>query len=298
MRVAVTGASGLIGTALTSSLTADGHEVRRLVRRDVHGPDEVRWDPERGTVDTAGLAGVDAVVHLAGAPIGRPWTKAHKRRIMDSRVNGTQAIARAAAELDPRPGVLVSASGVHYYAGQGDQPVDESSLAGKGFLTDVVIAWEAAADPARAAGIRVVHARNGVVVSRRGGAFLPLLRVFRLGLGGRMGSGKQYWSWIALTDMVRALRFVIDRADLAGPVNLTAPNPVTNAEIARALGAVLHRPAVLPVPQPVLRLALGQMSTEVLDSIRAVPGRLLEAGFEFRYPTIKAALEGELRNPA
>ncbi|MGH8836321.1 MAG: TIGR01777 family oxidoreductase [Actinomycetes bacterium] len=295
MRVAVTGASGLIGTALTSNLTADGHEVRRLVRREVRGPDEVHWDPVAGTVDLAGLAGVDAVVHLASAPIGRLWTKGYQRQILDSRVNGTRTIARAVAELEPPPRVLLSASGIHYYSGRDAAPCDESSPPGAGFLTDVVLAWEAAADPAREAGIRVVHSRNGVVVSDHGGAFLPLIRLFRLGVGGRMGSGRQYWSWIALTDMVRALRFILDRDDLGGPVNVTGPNPVTNAEVTRALGAALHRPTMVPAPGFALRLVLGGMSSAALDSIRAVPGRLTEAGFTFRHPTIEAALDAELR---
>jgi len=295
VRIAVTGASGLIGTALTSNLTAAGHEVRRLVRRAARGPDEVCWDPIAGTVDLAGLAGVDAVVHLAGAPIGHLWTRAYQQKILDSRVDGTGTIARAVAELRPRPRVLLCASGVHYYSGRDATPCDESSPPGAGFLTDVVLAWEGAAEPAREAGIRVAHSRNGVVVSDRGGAFLPLIRLFRLGLGGRMGSGKQYWSWIALTDAVRALRFILDRDDLAGPVNTTAPNPVTNTEVTRALGATLHRPAVLPAPAFALRTVLGGMSSAALDSIRAVPGRLLEAGFTFRYPTIAAALAAELR---
>jgi len=296
VRVAVTGASGLIGAALTGNLTADGHEVRRLVRREVRGPDEVRWDPIGGTVDLAGLAGVDAVVHLAGAPIGRRWTQAYQQQILDSRVDGTRTIARAVAELEPRPRVLLCASGVHYYSGRDAAPCDESSPPGNGFLTDVVLAWEAAAGPAREAGIRVVHSRNGVVVSDHGGAFSPLIRLFRLGVGGRMGSGNQYWSWIALTDMVRALRFVLDHDDLAGPVNATGPNPLTNAEVTRALGATLHRPTMLPAPAFALRLLLGGMSSAALDSIRAVPGRLTAAGFTFTYPTIEAALDAELHS--
>jgi len=296
VRVAVTGASGLIGTALTGSLAADGHEVRRLVRREVRDPDEVRWDPIGGTVDLAGLAGVDAVVHLAGAPIGRRWTQGYQQQILDSRVDGTRTIARAVAELEPRPRVLLCASGVHYYSGRDAAPCDESSPPGNGFLTDVVLAWEAAAGPAREAGIRVVHSRNGVVVSDHGGAFSPLIRLFRLGVGGRMGSGNQYWSWIALTDMVRALRFVLDHDDLAGPVNATGPNPLTNAEVTRVLGATLHRPTMLPAPAFALRLLLGGMSSAALDSIRAVPGRLTAAGFTFTYPTIEAALDAELHS--
>ena len=296
MRVAVTGASGLIGTALTGSLAADGHEVRRLVRREVRDPDEVRWDPIGGTVDLAGLAGVDAVVHLAGAPIGRRWTQGYQQQILDSRVDGTRTIARAVAELEPRPRVLLCASGVHYYSGRDAAPCDESSPPGNGFLTDVVLAWEAAAGPAREAGIRVVHSRNGVVVSDHGGAFSPLIRLFRLGVGGRMGSGNQYWSWIALTDVVRALRFVLDHDDLAGPVNATGPNPLTNAEVTRVLGATLHRPTMLPAPAFALRLLLGGMSSAALDSIRAVPGRLTAAGFTFTYPTIEAALDAELHS--
>jgi hypothetical protein len=294
MRIAITGASGLIGSALAADLAHDGHEVLRLVRRSARTAGEVAWDPMTGSVDRAALAGTDAVVHLAGAGVGdRRWTAAYKRQILDSRVQGTGAIASAVAALDPAPRVLVSASAVGYYGDTGDRAVDETAPRGEGFLAEVVEAWEAAAEPARAAGIRVVHPRTGLVVASGGGAWRRMLPIFRLGAGGRLGGGRQYWSFISLTDEVRALRHLID-GDLAGPVNLTAPEPVTNAEATRALGHVLHRPAALPVPSLALKAVLGEFSIEVLGSQRVVPTRLLASGFTFRHPTIDAALAAAL----
>lgn len=290
MRVAVTGASGLIGSALVEDLRRDGHEVLRLVRRPAGAADEITWDPKAGSVDLDRLAGVDAVVHLAGAGVGdRRWTAAYKREIRESRVLGTGTIARAVAALDPRPRVLVSASAIGFYGDTGDRAVDETAPKGRGFLADVVEDWERAADPAREAGIRVAHPRSGLVVARRGGAFGRIRLIFSTGLGGRLGTGRQWWSFITLDDEVRALRWLID-SELAGPVNLTAPEPATNAQVSKAIGRVLHRPAVLPVPAVAIRLVLGEFASEVLGSARVLPARLTAEGFAFRHPDVDAAV--------
>jgi uncharacterized protein (TIGR01777 family) len=295
MRYAVTGASGLIGGALVRHLRAHGDEVLRLVRRDPQGSDEVRWDPKRGTVDVAGLAGTDVVVHLAGAGVGdHRWTDGYKREILDSRVDGTHTIVRAMLELDPRPHVLVAGSAIGYYGDTGDRAVDESSPAGTGFLADVVRAWEAASEPAAAAGIRVAHARTGLVVAQEGGAWARMFPLFRLGVGGRMGSGRQHWSWISLRDEVRALHFLAGRETLIGPVNLVAPQPSTNAEITAAMGRVLGRPTLLPVPALALKTVLGEFSSEVLGSIRVLPTVLEQNGFTWLDPTISSAIRAAL----
>ena len=240
MRVAVTGASGLIGSALVPALRARGHEVIRMVRRAPTAPDEVRWDPRTGDVDLAGLAGVDGIIHLAGAGVGdKRWTDAYKAEILDSRVQGTTTIARAAAALDPRPSVLVSGSAIGYYGDTGDHAVTEESPQGAGFLADVVAQWEASAQPAIDAGIRVPFARTGLVVSSKGGAWKRLMPIFKAGLGGKIGSGKQYWSFISMRDEVAALIALLEDDRYSGPVNLTAPTPVTNAEVTAALDAAL-----------------------------------------------------------
>ncbi|MFJ3230189.1 TIGR01777 family oxidoreductase [Streptomyces sp. NPDC086787] len=290
-RIAVAGASGLIGSALVRSLTADGHEVVRLVRRGARSADEVCWDPEGQYVDAAGLAGCDAVVSLAGAGIGdQRWTDAYKRKIRDSRVLGTAALAEAVAALDEPPRVFVSGSAIGFYGDTGDRAVDERTPPGDGFLPSVCVEWEEAAAPAQEAGVRTVFARTGLVVARGGGAWGRLFPLFKAGLGGRMGNGRQYWSFVALHDEVAALRHLIDTEELSGPFNLTAPEPLTNGEIAAAMGRVLKRPAVLPVPAPVLRAALGEMASEVLGSQRVLPRRLLESGFEFAFPGIEDAI--------
>ncbi|MFD5544094.1 TIGR01777 family oxidoreductase, partial [Streptomyces sp. NPDC127079] len=248
-RIAVAGASGLIGSALVRSLRADGHEVVRLVRRAAHGPDEVCWDPGGQYVDTAGLAGCAAVVNLAGAGIGdRRWTAAYKREIRDSRVLGTAALARAVAELAEPPRVFVSGSAVGVYGDTGDRVVTEDAPPGDGFLPSLCVEWEAAADPARQAGVRTVFTRTGLVVARGGGAWGRLFPLFRAGLGGRLGDGRQYWSYIALHDEVAAIRFLMETEGLSGPFNLTAPHPLTNREITAAMARVLNRPALFPVP--------------------------------------------------
>ncbi|MFE4666890.1 TIGR01777 family oxidoreductase [Streptomyces sp. NPDC056716] len=294
-RIAVAGASGLIGGALVRSLAADGHEVVRLVRREPRGADEVRWDPEAGRVDAAGLDGCAAVVNLAGAGIGdRRWTPEYKARLLRSRVGGTTALAEAVAAMDRPPRVFVNGSAMGYYGPTGDRAVDESAPAGTGFLPEMCVAWEAAAAPAREAGVRTVFPRTGLVVSREGGAWARLFPLFRAGLGGRLGDGRQYWSFIALHDEVAAIRHLIDRADLSGPFNLTAPEPLTNREITAAMGRVLHRPTLLAVPSPALRAALGEMAGDVLGSQRVLPRRLLESGFVFAFPTIEDAVRATL----
>ncbi|MFF9805470.1 TIGR01777 family oxidoreductase [Streptomyces coeruleorubidus] len=296
-RIAVAGASGLIGGALARSLAADGHEVVRLVRRTPRAADEVRWDPEGGRADAAGLAGCDAVVNLAGAGVGnRRWTDAYKQRIRDSRVNGTAALARAVASLDEkdRPRVFVSGSAIGYYGETGDRIVDESAPAGEGFLPELCVEWEAATAPAQEAGVRTVFTRTGLVVSREGGAWGRLFPLFRAGLGGPLGDGRQYWSFVALHDEVAAIRHLIDTDGLSGPFNITAPNPLTNREITAAMGRVLHRPTLFAVPAPVLRSVLGEMAGDVLGSARILPTRLLESGFRFAFPEIEGAIRAAL----
>ncbi|MET9610635.1 TIGR01777 family oxidoreductase [Streptomyces sp. NPDC006512] len=295
MRIAITGSSGLIGQALVHSLRADGHDVVRFVRRAPSGPEEARWDPRSGHVDPAALAGCGAVVHLAGAGVGdHRWTAAYKREIRDSRVLGTAAIARAVAALDDPPPVLVSGSAIGYYGDTGDRPVDEGAPAGEGFLPSVCVEWEAAAAPARDAGVRTVFARTGLVVAAEGGAWGKLFPVFRAGIGGRLGNGRQYWSYISMHDEIAALRHLIDTPGLSGPVNLTAPEPLTNREITAAMGRVLRRPALFAVPAPALRIALGEFSEDVLGSQRVRPARLLESGFVFRHPGIEESIRAAL----
>ncbi|MGR8010979.1 TIGR01777 family oxidoreductase [Streptomyces hypolithicus] len=296
MRIAVTGSSGLIGTALVRSLRTDGHEVVRLVRRPAKNAEEVRWDPKRQYVDADGLAGCEAVVHLAGAGVGdHRWTPAYKKEIRDSRVLGTAAIAETIASLDAPPGVLVSGSAIGYYGDTGERSVDEDAPPGEGFLPSVCVEWEDAAAPAQEAGVRTVFARTGLVVAREGGAWGKLFPLFKAGLGGRIGSGRQYWSFIALHDHIAALRHLIDTESLSGPVNLTAPQPVTNREVTEAMGRVLGRPTLLSVPAPALRLALGEFSGDVLGSQRVVPRRLEESGFSFAFPGVEEAVRAALR---
>ncbi|WDM11542.1 TIGR01777 family oxidoreductase [Streptomyces lavenduligriseus] len=290
-RIAVAGASGLIGGALVRSLAADGHEVVRLVRRAPRGPDEVRWDPERGRVDAAGLTGCEVVVNLAAAGVGdRRWTPEYKRVLRDSRVLGTAALAEAVASLPEPPRVFLNGSAIGFYGDTGERVVDEDAPPGDGFLAGLCVEWEEAAAPAEEAGVRTVFLRTGLVVARGGGAWGRLFPLFRAGLGGRLGDGRQYWSYIALHDEVAAIRHLIDREDLSGPFNLTAPQPLTNREITAAMGRVLHRPAVCAVPAGVLRVVLGEMAGDVLGSQRVVPRRLLESGFRFAFPGIEEAI--------
>ncbi|MGC4948502.1 TIGR01777 family oxidoreductase [Streptomyces sp. DT224] len=295
-RIAVSGSTGLIGAALVRSLRADGHEVVRLVRHPARDGDEVEWDPKRGHVDVAGLVGCDAVVHLAGAGVGdHRWTEAYKKEIRDSRVLGTAAIADAVASLDTPPAVLLSGSAIGFYGDTGDRPVDEEAPPGDGFLPSVCVEWEEATAAAEEAGVRTVHARTGLVVAREGGAWGRLFPLFRAGLGGRMGDGRQYWSFIALHDHIAALRHILDTPELSGAVNLTAPTPVTNAEVTAAMGRVLRRPTLFTAPAPALRLALGEFAGDVLGSQRVLPARLLGSGFSFAFPSVDAAIRAALR---
>lgn len=291
LRVAISGASGLIGTALSVALEREGHAVLPLVRSRRAGPGEIAWDPDAGRIDAAALEGLDAVVHLAGENIAQRWTPAARTRILESRVRGTGLLADTLASLRRPPEVLVSSSAVGYYGDRGDELLDESSSPGDDFLAGVARAWEGAAEPASKAGIRVVHPRTGVVLSPAGGALGRMLPAFRLGAGGRFGSGRQWMSWIALDDVVDALRFVIHTPALAGPFDFTAPEPVTNAEFTRVLGRVLGRPTFLELPAVALRLLFGEMADRtLLASQRARPTRLLGAGFSFRYPRLEDAL--------
>ncbi|WP_369184246.1 TIGR01777 family oxidoreductase [Streptomyces sp. Y1] len=301
MRIAVTGSTGLIGSALVRSLLADGHEVVRLVRRrsrtgpQPDGSTAIGWNPLLGQVERDGLAGVEAVVHLAGAGVGdRRWTERYKREIRESRVYGTETLAVALAELKEPPRVLVSASAVGWYGQTGARVIDEDSPAGDDFLAEVCVEWEAAARPAERAGIRVVHPRTGMVLSAAGGAGQRLFPLFKLGLGGRLGDGQQYWSLISLADEVAALRFLIDREDLSGAFNLAAPEPATNAELTATLGRALGRPTPFPVPEAVLKAVLGELAVEVVGSHRVVPRRLLDAGFRFEHPDVDAVVRAAL----
>jgi uncharacterized protein len=297
MRIAVTGASGLIGSALIPALREHGHDVLRFVRRLPREADEVRWDPSRGGVqgiDPDSLTGVNAVVHLSGAGVGdRRWTEAYKKEILESRVRSTRTIAAAIARADNGPSVFISASAIGFYGQTGDSAVDETAPRGEGFLAEVTEAWEGAAEDARVAGVRVVHPRSGLVMSSKGGAWGRMLPLFRLGVGGTLGSGRQYWSFISMRDELSALKYLLT-ADLAGPVNLTAPNPATNAEVTSAMSRALRRPAILPVPSLALKIALGEFSSEVLGSLRVVPTALMNSGFTFADPTIDAALASML----
>jgi len=316
MKVAITGSSGLIGGALTASLRADGHQVVRLVRRPPRAADEVRWDPRAADAGDPVLAGVDACVHLAGAGVGdHRWTAAYRAEIRSSRVLPTRALAAALAAASPRPAAFLVASAIGWYGDTGGAPVTEDAPAGQAFLPRVVADWEAAAAPAREAGIRVAHLRSGLVLGSGGGVLGRLALPARLGVLPRFGDGQQVMSWISLTDEVRAIRFLLDGpggsagsagpADpgaeaRSGPYNLTAPNPVTDAELTAALKAAFHRPDFpwLRVPAPLLKLGLGEMSSELLNSARVLPKRLLDAGFVFEYPTVAAALKAELAAPA
>ena len=290
MRVLVAGSSGLIGTALVAQLRAAGHDVRRLVRRAPAGPDEHRWDPPAGRIDADALIGVDAAVNLNGVGIGdRPWSGARKQLIRDSRNVPTEVLAHAVAEHGVP--VLLNASGVHFYGDTGSRTVDETAPNGTGFLAEVCRDWEAATAPATAAGARVVLLRSAVVLSPTGGMLSRLRPLFRLALGGRLGSGTQAFPWISLADEIAAIRFLLERADLSGPVNLAGPELVTNAEFTRALAAAVGRPALFGVPRAVLTTALGQFAEELLiGGPKAEPAVLRSAGFPFRHPTLAAAL--------
>ena len=297
MLVAVTGASGLIGTALVRRLQAEGHQVLRLTRSRPSGPDQVQWDPMAGRLDPDALAKADAVVHLAARNIGDRlrWTAATKRDLLQTRVEGTGLVAETMAGLAEGPRVLVCASGVGFYGDRGDEVLTEASSGGRGFLADVVRRWEQAADPARAAGLRVVHLRTGPVQTAAGAGLPKQALMFRLGIGGRLGSGRQWLSWISLDDIAGAYLHALTREDLDGPVNAVAPNPVTNAEFTATLARILHRPAVLHVPAFGPRLVLGEAADELLFvSQRARPARLQATGYRFQLPELEPALRHTL----
>ncbi|MCY4175204.1 MAG: TIGR01777 family oxidoreductase [Acidimicrobiaceae bacterium] len=304
MRVAVTGSTGLIGRALMKRLGDVGHQAVPVLRAasdssaeaGAESSQSVVWDPATGDVEAEKLEGLDAVLHLAGEPIAaRRWSPDQKQRIADSRTESTALLAETLSGLDAPPGMMVSASAIGFYGDRGDEALDESSSGGDDFLARVCRDWEAAADPARAAGIRVVHPRTGVVLSRSGGALSEMLPFFRLGIGGRVGNGRQWMSWITLHDEVEALLWLLD-ADLEGPVNLTAPQPVTNRELTRALGRALNRPTLLPTPKPALQARLGRELAEALlySSARVAPAALQRSGFAFSHPDIATALEAVL----
>lgn len=297
MRVAIAGSSGLIGSALRGSLAADGHEVVRLVRRSPEAPGEVQWDPERGQLQPESLDGTDAVVNLGGAPIiGHRWTDSYRKVILSSRANATHTLAETLPKLEHPPRVFVSASAVHLYGIEhGPEVMDEEEAPGSGFLARVCEQWEAAAQPAADAGVAVCHPRFGLVMSRHGGLLARMLRRFRAGFGGPLGSGEQYWSHISLVDTVRALRFLIETPGCIGPYNFTAPEPVKNAEFARVVAHRLGRPTLLPVPAVALQIRYGAMAIYPLASLRVLPGRLLAAGFTFEHPTARNVVAAALR---
>ncbi len=298
MKIIVTGSTGLVGRALVRSLLSEGHAVTRLVRGESQtfsapGTSAVRWDPERGSIDAAALEGHDGAVHLAGESIATRWSAAQKARILESRVKGTTLLAETLAKLSQPPEVLVSGSGINFYGDRGDEILTEASRSGGGFLAEVCRQWEAATAPASDAGIRVALLRTGIVLSGGGGALGKMLLPFRLGLGGRMGSGTQWMSWISIEDEVGAIVHLLGDGAPSGPVNATSPNPVTNAEFSKALAEVLRRPAVLPVPATALRAVLGRgMADELLlGSMRVLPTRLLDSGYTFRTPDLRPALQ-------
>ena len=285
-RIAISGASGLIGTALVGYLKSEGHTVQRLVRRPVVAPDEIQWDPKTGYVDIEALRGVDAVIHLAGVGVGdKRWSKKYKAEILNSRLLGTTAIANAVNEVKPQ--VFISASAIGWYGESGNRAVIETDKAGDDFLAAVCREWEAAADLATAT--RVVKIRTGLVLDPTGGALGRMLPLFRFGLGGKLGNGKQWWSWITLHDQIRAIAFLLEH-NISGAVNITSPNPVTNQEFTSALARALHRPALFPAPAFALKIALGGFSSEILGSKKVTPAVLAEAGFIWDYPHITSAL--------
>ena len=293
MDVAVTGSHGFIGSALLPALTRAGHRPVRIVRGHAAGDDEIRWDPEAGTIDADGLEGVGGVVHLAGAGIGdKRWTDARKRLILESRTKGTDLLARTLAGLTRPPSALVSASAIGYYGNRGDEPLDEQSAPGNDFVARVCVQWEAATAPAADAGIRVARVRGGIVLGREGGVLSRLLLPFRLGLGGRIASGRQYMSWISIDDEVRAILHALTHGQVAGPVNLTGPDPVTNDEFTKTFGRVVHRPTLIPTPLFPLRARYGGELVRhlLVEGQRVLPNRLEATGYAFEHPTLEDAL--------
>jgi uncharacterized protein (TIGR01777 family) len=291
MKVLISGATGLIGSALIPALESGGHQATRLTRSP-RSSEDVGWDPSSGTIDASRIEGHDAVVHLAGENIGEGrWTPEKKRRILESRREGTRLLAETIAGLPEPPQVMVSASAVGYYGDRGNDLLREDSEPGSDFLAEVCKAWEAAADPAREADIRVVHPRNGIVLSTEGGALARTLPIFKLGGGGRIGSGRQWWSWVAIDDVAGAYVHALTDDSIEGPLNVGSPNPLTNAEYTKVMGKVLNRPTIFPLPAPAARLMLGEVADALLlASQRVEPAKLKETGYEFRYPELEGAL--------
>jgi hypothetical protein len=297
MTILLSGASGMLGTAIGSALSGQGARLLTLVRREPRGPDELRWTPAGAGIDEPErLEGLDAAVHLSGANVtSRRWTAKYKREMTESRVGVTQLLAETLAKLKKPPQVLVKASAVGYYGNRGDEILDEDSAAGRGYFPELCTAWEAAARPAADAGIRVVHLRFGMVLGRDGGAMARLAPLFKLGLGGRLGDGRQWMSWVSEADAVAAALFALSNPQISGPLNITAPEPATNAAFTRELGRAVHRPALLPAPAFALRLAFGEMADEaLLASARVLPKRLTQAGFVFAHPTLPEAFAAAL----
>jgi uncharacterized protein len=295
-RIAVTGATGLIGSEIRRRLEQAGHQTIQLTRRPPTSTvTQAQWSVDEGLVNPSRLEGIHGVIHLAGESIVGRWTEDKKRRIRDSRVDGTRKLCEDLARLRSKPAVLLCASGINYYGDRGDEVLDEYTQPGRGFLSDVCQQWEAATSPAAQAGIRVVNVRTGVVMSQKGGALQKMLLPFRTGVGGRIGNGQQYWSWISLDDVVGAYLKALSNDSISGPLNATSPNPVTNAEFTRVLGEVLHRPTILPLPGFAARIVLGEMADELLLASARVQPRVLETnGYTFAYPDLRACLEHEL----
>jgi uncharacterized protein (TIGR01777 family) len=297
MKILVTGSTGLVGSVLVPSLRSKGHEVLRAVRSSPKGADEIEWDPERDKIEVSKLTELDAAVHLAGESVaGGRWTDEKKRRILESRVKGTRLLSETLARLNPKPKVLVSASAIGYYGSRGSEVMTEESTTGEGFLAGVSRQWESSTVAAAEAGIRVVVLRIGVVLSAKGGALGKMLPPFKLGLGGKVGDGTQYMSWIAIEDVVGIIEHALEDETLSGPVNTVAPNPVTNAEFTKALGSAISRPTIFPFPAFAARLAFGEMADEtLLSSIRVLPQRLTKSGYKFRYSNLDDALRNALK---
>lgn len=296
--ILLSGASGMLGAVISMALESRGMSLLKLIRRGSAGPDAIRWSPEQTGVEAPErLEGIAAAIHLSGANIaGRRWTKAYKREMWESRVRTTRLLAETLARLKQPPRVLIAASAIGFYGDRGDEILDENSTPGRGFFPELCIAWEAAAKPAIDAGIRVVHLRTGVVLAREDGALKKMIQAFRLGLGGKLGSGRQWMSWIAEQDFVSAVQFLLKAESIGGPVNLVAPNPVSNAEFTRELARALHRPAFLPAPAFGLRMVFGEMADEaLLASARVLPAKLQQASFSYRFPTLHQALADALQ---
>jgi uncharacterized protein len=296
LHLAVTGASGLIGSALVPTLEAAGHRVLRVTRSPA-GPGKTHWDPEKQSIDPAAFEGIDGAIHLAGENIAERWTEAHKRSILESRRQGTQLLAKTMAHLNPKPRFLIQASAVGIYGNRGSEPLTERSAPGKGFAPEVAVIWETSSSPAEEAGIRVARLRFGLVLTRAGGVLGKMLPPFKLGLGGKLGDGKQYMSWVALADLIGVVHRVIGAPELSGPINVTSPNPVTNEEFTHTLGKVLDRPTSFAVPAMVLHAMFGQMAEEVLlGGARVIPEKLQQIGFPFRYTELEPALRAALHD--